>query len=83
MSRLLRGHSETLAQASRLSPGYSHAVKILDRIRRIFSRSDGSPVQSTAGGTVGTQVGLGQVEAAERGEFPPEELAVDEPDEAE
>jgi hypothetical protein len=58
-------------------------VKILERIKRALGHPDGPPEQGIAGPTAGTQVGLGQIEAVERDEFPPEELAADEPDEAE
>jgi hypothetical protein len=56
-------------------------MTIMDRIRRAF-RTGGSSDQ-VAGATVGTQVGLGQIEAAERQEFPPEEFASDEQEESE
>jgi hypothetical protein len=57
-------------------------VKFLQRIRRAITRSGRSSDQ-IAGGTVGTEVGLGQIEAAERKEFPPEEFASDEQEESE
>jgi len=57
-------------------------VKFLQRIRRAITRSGRSSDQ-IAGGTVGTEVGLGQIEAAERKEFPPEEFASNEQEESE
>jgi hypothetical protein len=56
-------------------------VKILHRIRRVFAGEGRSSSQIT--GTVGVQVGLGQIEAAERQEFPPEEFASNEQEESE
>jgi hypothetical protein len=58
-------------------------MKILDRIRRAFAGSDRSSGQGLAGGTVGAQIGLGQIEAAEREEFPPEEFTAPENQESE
>jgi hypothetical protein len=76
-----QGHSGTLAQARTLSRGYPRAVKILHRIRRVFA-GEGRSSSQIAGGTVGAQVGLGQIDAAERQEFPPEEFASDEQEES-
>jgi hypothetical protein len=56
-------------------------VSILHRIRRAFARSDPPSEQGIAGGTVGTEIGLGKIEAAERREFPPEEFASADDDE--
>jgi hypothetical protein len=58
-------------------------VKILDRIRRAFAGSDRLSDQGIAGGTAGTQIGLGQVEAAERQEFPREEFTAPDNEESE
>jgi hypothetical protein len=66
-----------------LRAGYVRVVKILDRLKAALGREDRSPEQGIVGATPGTQVGVGQVAAAERGEFPPEEFAADDPDEAE
>ena len=53
----------------------------MDSIRRAF-RSRGSSDQAAAG-TMGSQLGLGQIEAVESQEFPPEEFASDEQEESE
>jgi hypothetical protein len=52
-------------------------VTILDRIRRAIAGSGRSSDQVIPGGagTAGTDVGLGQIQAVERQEFPPEEFA--------
>lgn len=54
---------------------------MMDRIKRAFRTGRSS--SQIAGETVGTQLGLGQIEAVESQEFPPEESASDEPEESE
>lgn len=70
-------------RARGLTPGYSRAVNILNRIKRAVARSGGSAGPAISGGAAGATMGLGQVEAVEREEFPPEELAADEQEERE
>jgi hypothetical protein len=53
-------------------------MKILHRIRLAIARAGGSAGPAVSGGGAGTQMGLGQVEAVEHQEFPPEEFAADE-----
>jgi hypothetical protein len=72
-----------VAQAKRLSPGYSRAVKILHRIRRAIERVGSSSGPAISGGSTGATLGLGQIEAVEREEFPPEEFPADEQEESE
>ena len=58
-------------------------MKILERIKAAIAGSGGSSDQVIPGGagTAGTQIGLGQIQAVERREFPPEEYASGENDE--
>ena len=60
-------------------------VKILDTIKRAIAGSGRSSDQVIPGGagTAGTEVGLGQIQAVERQEFPPEEFASGENEESE
>jgi hypothetical protein len=48
-------------------------VNIFRRISRAISRIGDSPGPVVSGGATATQVDLGQVEAVEEQEFPPEE----------
>jgi len=57
-------------------------VKLLQRIRRAITGSDRS-TEEVAGRPVGTEIGFGEVEAAERQEFPPEEFTAGEQQESE
>jgi hypothetical protein len=57
-------------------------VKILNRIRRAIA-GEGRSSSQIAGGTVGTQVGMGQIAATEHQEFPSEEFAPDKQEESE
>jgi hypothetical protein len=58
-------------------------VKILHRIRLAIARAGRSSVPPVSGGAAGTQMGFGQIEAAEHEEFPPEEFHADENGESE
>lgn len=58
-------------------------MKILHRIRLAIARAGRSAGPAVSGGGAGTQIGLGQIEAVEQEEFPPEELAADENGESE
>ena len=58
-------------------------MKILHRIRLAIARAGRSTGPALSGGGAGTQMGLGQIEAVEREEFPPEEPAADENGESE
>jgi hypothetical protein len=53
-------------------------VRILHRIRLAIARAGRSAGPAVTGGTTGTQMGLGQVEAVEHEEFLPEEFAAEE-----
>ena len=58
-------------------------MKILHRIRLAIARVGRSAGPAVSGGGAGTQMGLGQIEAVEQQEFPPEEFAADEGGESE
>lgn len=58
-------------------------MKILHRIRLAIARAGRSAGPAVSGGGAGTQIGLGQVEAVEQEEFPPEEFAAGENGESE
>jgi len=60
-------------------------VKILDRIKRAIAGSGRSSDQVIPGGAgaTGKEVGLGQIQALERQQFPPEEFAPGENEESE
>ena len=58
-------------------------MKILHRMRLAFARAGRSTGPAVTGGAAGTQMGLGQIEAVEHEEFPPEEFAAEENEESE
>jgi hypothetical protein len=60
-------------------------MSILDRIKRALAGSGRSSDQAIPGGagTMGAEIGLGQIQDVERQEFPPEEFAPGENDESE
>ena len=49
-------------------------MNILQRIKRAIARAGSSAGPAVSGGAAGTQMGFEQIQAAEREEFPPEEL---------
>ena len=58
-------------------------MKILHRVKLALARVGGSAGPPLSGGAAGTQIGLGQIEAAEQQEFPPEEFAPEQNGESE
>jgi len=58
-------------------------VKILHRIREAIASFGSSRGPAASGGTTGSRIGLGQIEAVEREEFPPEEFAAEDAEERE
>jgi hypothetical protein len=58
-------------------------MSILHRIKQAIARLGGSSAPAIGGGTAGASVDLGQIQALEREEFPPEEFAAGEDEESE
>ncbi len=58
-------------------------MSILHRIRQTIARLGGSSAPAIGGGTAGASVDLGQIDALERQEFPPEEFVAGDDEESE
>ena len=59
-------------------------MTLLDRIKRAIGGSGRSSDQVIpGGGTASAEIGIGQIQDVERGEFPPEEFTSGENDESE